>query len=143
MIEGTNVQPFVVADAAFPLEPTCMKCYDTARTPHARSFNYSLIRTRRVGEQAFGRLKGRWRIMDGRCSLRDPVFARKVAVVCCALHNICERHNCPFEVGWLPDVTAYTSTTPLNMYSSTVVGTASNVRDALAKHVHRYRPAPQ
>ena len=35
--------------------------------------------------------------MDGKCSPKDPVFVRKVAVVCCALHNICKRHQCLFE----------------------------------------------
>ena len=106
-ISGVNVKPFVVADAAFPLDPTCLKCYDVVQAPYQRSFNYSWIRTRRVVEQAFGRLKGRWKIMDGRCSLRDPVFARQVAVVCCGLHNICKRHQCAFKEGWLPDEGAY------------------------------------
>ena len=35
--------------------------------------------------------------MDGKCSPKDPVFVRQVAVVCCALHNICKRHQCLFE----------------------------------------------
>ena len=141
-IEGDTIKPFLVADAAFPLEAICMKCYDVPQTPQARSFNYSLIRTRRVVEQAFGRLKGRWRIMDGRCATRDPVFARKIAVVCCALHNICERHKCTFEDGWLPDESAYISNTPTHLQTSAVVGAASNIREVLAKHIHKHRPAP-
>ena len=80
-IEGVSVKPFVVADSAFPLEPTCIKCYEIGQPPYRCSFNYSLIRTRKVVEQAFGRLKGRWKIMDGQCMLNDPVFARHVAMV--------------------------------------------------------------
>ena len=142
-IEGVLVKPFVVADAAFPLEPTCLKCYDSVHSAQQYSFNYSLIRTRRVVEQAYGRLKGRWKIMEGRCGLNDPVFARQVAVLCCALHNICERHQCTFEDGWLPDAGAYISPTPPSLQASTIVGSAASVRDAIAKHIHHTRPAPQ
>ena len=53
------MKPFLVADAAFPLDSTCMKCYDDTgpMSSYKHSFNYSLIRTRRVVEQAFDRLK--------------------------------------------------------------------------------------
>ena len=63
-------------------------------------------------EQAFGRLKGRWRIMDGPCKVSNPVLVRKVAIVCCALYYICERIRCPFEPVWLPEESAYVHTTP-------------------------------
>ena len=98
-----NVKAFIVADASFPLSATLMKFYDVRQPSHKRSFNYSLIHTRCVVEQAFGRRKGRWRILDGRCALNDPVFVREVAVVCYALHKVCERHQYPFKQGWLPD----------------------------------------
>jgi len=110
-IEGCNVKPFLVADSAFPLASNMMKCYEDDNLLHwKRSFNYSLIRTRRVVEQAFGRLKGLWKIVD-KCTLNDPVFARRVALVCCALHNVCERHQCPFEDSWLLDPTSHSTTT--------------------------------
>ena len=34
--------------------------------------------------------------MDGQCMLSIPVFARHVAMVCCRLHNVCERDNCAY-----------------------------------------------
>ena len=142
-IEGVQVNPFLVADAAFPLAATCMKCYEgSGLPPQKHSFNYSLIRTRRVVEQAFGRLKGRWKVMDGHCKISDPVFVRRVAMVCCGLHNVCERHQCPFEPGWLPDQSAYVDTTPASLQANVVIGSASSIRDAIARHVHRHRPAP-
>ena len=85
VIKGVAVKPFLVVDAAFPLESTCMKCFAMGIVPQKRSFNHSLIRTRRVVEQAFGRLKGRWKVMDGQYRVNDPVFVQNVAMVSCAL----------------------------------------------------------
>ena len=140
VIEGVAVKPFLVADAAFLLESTCIKCFDTGIVPQKWRFNNSLIRTRKIVEQAFGRLKGRWKVMDSQCSVNDPVFVRKVAMVCCVLHNVCERHQCPFEPGWLPDESLYVNTTPTNLQASVVIGPAAGIRDA---YTHRHRPAPQ
>lgn len=144
IIEGVQVVPYLVADAAFPLSKTCMKCFDTTTSSHGTkySFNYSLIRTRRVVEQAFGRLKGRWRILSNTPRINDPVFVQKYTMVCCALHNICERHQCDFEPGRLPDENTYTDITPSSQQSTSVSGQASSVRDALATFIHRHRPAP-
>ena len=74
-----------------------------------------VILTRRVVEQAFGRLKGRWKIMDGQCRAKDKVFVRQVAMVCCALHNVCERHQCPYlsQVGCLMKVPTLTPHQPI------------------------------
>ena len=68
-------------------------------------------------------------------------FASQVALVCCALHNTCKRHQCPFEDSWLPDPSAYTSGT-MSQPSTSVVGSASSVQNALAKYIHRTCPAP-
>ena len=77
IIEGQSIKPYLVVDSAFALSPQLMKCYDQTNpgslSRRKRSFNYSLIRTRRVVEQAYGRLKGRWKVMDG-CNLKDPVI---------------------------------------------------------------------
>ena len=138
-ISGVNMKPFIIADSAFPLSSTCMKCCEVGQPGYRRSFSYSLIRMMRV----FGGLKGRWNIMDGKCSIKDPVFVRQVAVVCCALHNMCKRHQCPFEPGWLPDESSYTNTTPINLQVTAVIGPAANVRAALARYIHQTMPAPQ
>ena len=45
-------------------------------------------------EQAFGRLKGRFVVLT-RSVVRDPEFAARVALLCCALHNMCTCGNVP------------------------------------------------
>ena len=76
-ISGVNVKPFILADSAFPLSSMCMKCYEVGQPAYRCSFNCSLIHTRRVVEQAFGRLKGHWKIMDRNCSLRTQCSSDK------------------------------------------------------------------
>ena len=62
--------------------------------------------------------------MDGRCATRDPIFARRFAVVSRALHNICERHKCAFEDRWLPYESACINNT-LTRLVSPVVGSTN------------------
>ena len=65
--------------------------------------------------------------MDG-CNLKDPIVASRVALVRCALHNVYERHQCPFEDSWLPDPSVYTGGTTVQP-SITVIGSVSSLRD--------------
>ena len=70
-ISGVNMKPFIVADSVFPLSSTCTKCCEVGQPGYRRSFNYSLMYTRRVVEQAFGGLKGRWNVLTKRPSVRQ------------------------------------------------------------------------
>ena len=101
---GKRVRPFLVADSAFALNPTLMKCHDDNGhlSPRQSAFNYCCIRTRRVVENAIGQLKGRWGILIHNF-IRDPVFARRIALAAAVLHNVCERCQCPFEETWIPE----------------------------------------
>jgi hypothetical protein len=103
IVEGINIRPFLVADAAFTFQPTVMKAFggDPVEGTKEHAYNYSHVRTRRVVEQAFGRLKGRFHVLKHN-EYNDPDFMSDVTLVCCALHNLCERHMDPFEDDWWP-----------------------------------------
>eukprot|EP00117_Sycon_ciliatum_P050540 scpid58264/ scgid35663/ len=95
-VNGVPVQPYLVADAAFAPSPHLMKCYSEApaqQTQQIQDFNYCIIRTRRVVENAIDRLKERWTVLCHNY-IRDPNLAADVATVACVLHNICERPSC-------------------------------------------------
>ena len=101
MINGQNVQPYLVGEFTFALSKSMMKCYGNEKlTPHQFTFNYRVICTRCVVEPAFGRLKARFRVLT-KNNFVDPNFATEVALTCCALHNVCERWLCRFEERWL------------------------------------------
>ena len=62
---GVDVTLVVLGDAAYPLLPWLMKPYldNPGTTDQERYYNYRQSRARMVVENAFGRLKGRWRCL--------------------------------------------------------------------------------
>ncbi len=91
-------------------------------------------------ECAFGRLKGRFMILEN-SGLSDPRFDGDVFMVCGALHNYIERAKQP-----APATTSHTPTTNPSMAgnpNSDVQGAAGIMRSHLANHaarVHNIRP---
>lgn len=99
MINGVSVQSYVVADTTFAFSDRVMKCVEPAQLLSEKAFNAVVIRTRRIVENAYGFLKGRWNIcVFNRIS--DPDEARDVAMVCCALHNFCQKHSLHYDPAW-------------------------------------------
>ena len=140
-ILGTYIRPYLVGDAAFPLSPTLMKCFDDRHgplQPHERTFNFRLIRTRRVVEQAFGRLKARFRILE-HSNINRPRFAADVALVCCGLHNFCEGFRSQAGEAWQVDVTEY-QPGRRDIFHVDSNGTGQVTREKLARHIHMRRP---
>ena len=50
--------------------------------------------------------------------------------------------NSAFEDSWLPDPSAYVADSTLQHASTNTHGSASAVRESLAKYIHCARPAP-
>ena len=88
----------MLGDPAYPLLRWMMKPFpDCDRlTQEQRNFNYRLSKARVVVENAYGRLKGRWRVLMKKIDVRLEDVSDIVAA-CCVLHNICEAHGETFD----------------------------------------------
>ena len=141
-VGDVQVKPYLVADSAFALSTTLMKGYDYPPAPgHQRSFNAAVVKARRAVETAFGKLKGRFHILVNNF-INDPAFAQDIAVLCCALHNICQRAQCEFQDSWLaPDQGDDEVAEPEDEEAVHVDG-AAMMRLRLAESVHGYVPQP-
>ena len=122
-----TIRPYLVGDSAFSLSPILMKIYSGDNlTPAQASFNFAQIRTRRVVECAFGRLKPRFPVV-AEINSNDPYFTSKVCLLCCGLHNVIERK----AVGHLPCNRNYEPVPLVAMNPSS----GENIRDALSNFV--------
>ena len=127
-INGVWVQPYLVADSAFTLSQSLIKGFPYPPAPANRRFNAAVVTARRVVEQAFGDTKKRFAILS-RGNIRDPYFAADVALVCCAMHNVCIRAANPAKTTYLPNPAMYQT-----RYGPDrgLVGTANQIIAALA-----------
>ena len=81
----------VLGDPPHPLLPWLMMPYiETPNSTNAEcKYNYRQSRARMVVENAFGRLKGRWRCLSKRIDLHVSNIPHIVAA-CVTLYKICE-----------------------------------------------------
>ena len=93
--------PIILGDSAYPLLKWLIKPFsDNGQlSSPTKEFNYRLSRARIVIENAFGRLKGRWRCLLKRNDINLQNLPNVVAA-CATLHNMCEIYKEQFNDEW-------------------------------------------
>ena len=125
----------ILGDHAYPSLPWLMKPYPetAATTANQKCYNYRHSRARMVVENAFGRLKGRWRCLLKRMDFKLVNVPHAVSA-CIVLHNMCELYgdNCLEE--WT-DCSSTDSITSAPALSSTGSTEASDIRNAIMQYL--------
>ena len=87
--KGTKLHPMILGDSAFSFKSWLMTPYTNAVLPaQQRYFNYRLSHARMVSEGAYGKVKGRWRVLLRKAeNVKETV--RVVTLAYVVLHNIC------------------------------------------------------
>uniref|UniRef100_A0A1A8RNV6 Zgc:113227 n=1 Tax=Nothobranchius rachovii TaxID=451742 RepID=A0A1A8RNV6_9TELE len=131
-IEGVNVGFYVLGDSAYPLQNWLLKPFsDNGRlTAEQQMYNRKTSRARVVVENAFGRLKGRWRCLLKRND-SDVELLKYMVLTCCVLHNICESHGEEYVECDAP------ADEPVVANMQEVAEEGSDVREALMRHFNR------
>ena len=114
-----------------------MKCYPETGclSPEESHFNYRQSRARMVVENAFGRLKGRWRCLLKRMDYMDIDTIINVVACCVVLHNICEFSGDRCDTEWISSnrqSQVYSATAPVRGANTT----ANGIRDALKEYLY-------
>ncbi|XP_076836809.1 uncharacterized protein LOC143482352 [Brachyhypopomus gauderio] len=123
-VRTTSAMPagyYILGDSAYPLQKWLLKPFQDIGnlTKEQQIFNQHISRTRVVVENAFGRLKGRWRCLLKRNDC-DIQLVKSMVLVCCALHNLCESYGETYDTTW--DVPATAAQQPVAAMAEGVEG---------------------
>ncbi|XP_073491291.1 uncharacterized protein [Aquarana catesbeiana] len=130
---GVNVGYYVLGDSAYPLQNWLLKPFpDNGRlTPEQQTYNKKTSRARVLVENAFGRLKGRWRCLMKRND-SDIKLAKSMVLTCCVLHNLCESHGEDFHQDW----NTSSEEPVLVIAAQDMEEECSEIRQALMRHLN-------
>ena len=134
-INGTDVPLFLIGDSAYPLHTWLMKpfAHNSKLTREQKTYNYRMCRARIVVENAYGRLKARWR----RLMKRNDMHTNHIIAAAYILHNMCEVHGERFHDAWLQDVArsgSNFSTPPSTVCRDGCNDRPKQVRDAIVHY---------
>ncbi|CAN8016086.1 unnamed protein product, partial [Ixodes persulcatus] len=138
-IEGTAIAPIILCDQAFPLTTNLLKPFASATSETCETvFNYNLSKTRRIVENAFGRLKARFRFIMKRMECQLPNAKRAIRAAC-MLHDICEEFRDKVEQQWEHEARELDALYAQPSHNTDVCnGRGQEVRNALADYFWKH-----
>lgn len=140
-INGISVPLHILGDPAYPLSTKVIKGFVGRNlTPQQISFNVYHSSARMMVENAFGRLKARWRTVGKRmdCNIE---LAPYVVMACCCLHNICEQQKTAITQAQIERaIQDAAELQPQPHADQRVESSAAAIRNALKDHLATTQP---
>ncbi|XP_047127767.2 uncharacterized protein LOC124808621 [Hydra vulgaris] len=136
---GDSLVPLcLIGDSAYPLTRHLLKPYpeNLELSEIQKNFNKILCGARRVVENAFGRVKARFRVICKRMEC-DINFATRIVNACVSLHNICEYYDDIIIIEWLMYHHDDSLAQPNTVSTTGNNGPGKNVRDSIAKYLYK------
>ena len=132
---GNTIIPLVIlGDPAYPLRSWLLKPFsDTGLSRKHRNFNLRLSRARVVCENAFGRLKGRWKLLMKRND-GDIRSVPTIVTACCVLHNLCEMNKDACKEAWICTQMESSNNSQLRMNSAGAQSSGIRIWEALCDY---------
>lgn len=135
-IDGCNIKPYLVGDAGYTLAPYCIIPYPGRRLPQDKDlFNFWQSSTRIIVEGAFGRLKGRFRWLNGILNIRNPEMHTRIITVGCILHNLMMDFDDQYDKQW-DDGVRLRCGSQINLTANRNID-AKDIRDRLCQYMNR------
>ncbi|XP_063775474.1 putative nuclease HARBI1 [Pseudophryne corroboree] len=136
-VDGVDIPVHIIGDAAYPLRHWLMKGYTQhlQLSPIQVAYTHTLSSARMVVENAFGRLKGRWR-----CLMKwndvDLKFMPHVVAAFCVLHNICELQKEQFPEWTVKDPEVTPSSVDLEVSGGQHSSSAKLIRETICTNLN-------
>ena len=141
IVDGHPIKPYLVGDAGYKLAPYLIVPYPGQNLPiEKQNFNYWHSSTRMIVEQAFGRLKGRFRLLNGVLFVKDPMDHAKIVGCGCILHNLMMQMNDVYDRKWVNGVKLRKTADEVvqALRGPEKASSGQEIRDVLCRHVNRY-----
>lgn len=141
-ISEVDVPVHIIGDSAFRLSEKIMKPYpfQVSQSYQQKCFNYSLSKSRRVVENAFGHLKARFRRI-GKGVDNAIRNANAIILSCCVLHNFLNENNDKINENWLQALEAAEVSRSYPEYLATLTDQRNNpekIRHAISEYLCKY-----